>query len=111
MRSADAPPVPKGKVRQLYPPPDFEELPSPEVQTQTYDSVVFDEAGDEAESSVFISDAEELEDRRRRARERAEARRQAESAAEGEPKEANSEDTASHTFDAPSNESDEWPVF
>jgi ribonuclease G len=122
MRSAGEAPVQKGKVRQLYPPPDqsgdlqeraggADERPpgmTAAGDDLEYDRIAYDEAGDEAESSVFVSDAEELEDRRRRARERAEARRRAQESAtdanEGEP-------SAGAPFGVPQNESDEWPIF
>jgi hypothetical protein len=113
MRSKDAAPVQKGKVRQLYPPPEASGEPaqgetSPVESSENYDRVVFDEAGDEGESSMFVNDAEELEDRRRRARERAEARRRAQdptpNAGDGEP-------NANAPFGVPPNENDEWPVF
>jgi hypothetical protein len=102
MRPADAPPVPKGKVRQLYPPPAFEaESVSPtEVEVDAFDEP----------SSLFISDAEELEERRLRARERAEARRRSgsEATADGVPPEADRPE-ARPVDDGPG--SDEWPVF
>jgi ribonuclease G len=110
VRPADVAPVPKGKVRQLYPPPDpTDEVSANETTTsesaERYDKVVFDEAGDEIESSMFVSNEAELDDRRRRARERAEARRRAQedAAPENTPPDA--------SFGAPPNENDEWPVF
>ena len=88
MRTADVPPVPKGKVRQLYPPPE-------EIVTEPQDR-----------SSLFVSDSAELDERRLRARERAEARRRAET----EP-----EQTAGSAQEAKpaeqSSESDEWPAY
>jgi len=110
MRPSDAPPVPKGKVRQLYPPPPppDESAPSHEV-SHARDRVVFDEAGDEENGSVFVSDAEELEERRRRARERAEARRHPETP-DGDPL-ASPEERTAKPYNAGTPESDEWPVF
>jgi len=71
MRQPDAEPPPKGKVRQLYPPPEFdeeyvEEGSSPPPAAQPRDPQL---------DSMFVSDEAELERRRRSARERAEARR------------------------------------
>jgi len=112
MRPADAAPVQKGKVRQLYPPPPEgeEEIRRPErvpvESTEVYERVAFDEAGDEGDGSVFVSDAEELDERRRRARERVEARRRTQD--EGSPKD---EEPSGTPFREPSNENDEWPVF
>ena len=111
MRPTDAPPVPKGKVRQLYPPPpDVDEIPTPQLETQAYDPVVFDEAGDEDSNSVFVNDAEELDDRRRRARERGGARRRAEAVGD-EASDPSSEGAAAKPYDPGVHESDEWPVF
>jgi ribonuclease G len=111
MRPTDAPPVPKGKVRQLYPPPpDVEEIPAPQLDTHAYDPVVFDEAGDEDSNSVFVNDAEELDDRRRRARERGGARRRAGTAGD-ETSDPSSEGAAAKPYDPTVHESDEWPVF
>jgi len=115
MRPADVAPVQKGKVRQLYPPPP--DIPdegagggkSLSEDAEIYDRVAFDEAGDEAEQSVFVSDAEELEDRRLRARERAEARRRAHDESSGEPADGDAGKNA--PYDAPRGENDEWPVF
>ena len=115
MRPADVAPVQKGKVRQLYPPPP--DIPDEVAgagkdlsdDTDIYDRVAFDEAGDEAEQSVFVSDAEELEDRRLRARERAEARRRAQDESAEEP--AGSDAGKNAPFDVPHSENDEWPVF
>jgi len=109
MRPSDAPPVPKGKVRQLYPPP-----PEPGEVTMTMGSasiedgrsledVGFAPAQEEPADSVFVSDAEELDERRRRARERAEIRRRGEERASGD--ESRAEQT-----DAQPGE-DEWPAF
>jgi hypothetical protein len=63
----------------------------------------------EVDSSLFVSDARELEERRRRARERAEARRRAQELeaslnAQGEP-------GGLPAGEAPNGENDEWPVF
>ena len=55
LRDPNAPPLPKGKVRQLYPPPEV-------GQSETSQS---------ATPSLFIKDEAELEERRRRARDRA----------------------------------------
>ncbi len=108
MRPTDAPPVPKGKVRQLYPPPP--EPAAAEVSRQeapAFDRVVYDEAGDETNGSVFVSDTDDMDDRRRRARERADARRRSiEGGAEASP-----EGASAKPFDPATNESDEWPVF
>jgi ribonuclease G len=110
MRPSNAPPVPKGKVRQLYPPP-----PEPEVVQVTRDTAPredeprFDDPGfaplhDEQTGSVFVSDAEELDERRRRARERAEARRRGEERLDtAEPSERGAGE--------PNAGEDEWPVF
>ncbi len=114
MRPADVAPVQKGKVRQLYPPPPDipDDKASGTIQaddTEIYDRVVFDEAGDEAEQSVFVSDAEELEDRRLRARERAEARRRAQDESTGEG--TDSDAGKNPPSGVPGSENDEWPVF
>jgi len=76
MRGPKAEPPPKGKVRQLYPPPEFdEEYPDANVSgPTTIDS-------ERPMESIFVSGAEELEERRRLARERSEARRNDESRA------------------------------
>jgi len=113
-RPANAPPVPKGKVRQLYPPPDFdgEEAaksargPSPRDLVDEDDDIE-SEAFD-ARSSLFVNDAEELEERRQRARERAEARRRTETTAGDEPK-IDSTTEFKAIDDLPDN--DEWPAF
>ncbi len=107
MRPSDAPPVPKGKVRQLYPPPpspedasDYEEASS---QTQSYHD------GADRGGSVFISDAEEREERRHRARERADARRRGE-----DPRDdagSSERERAATPLDSSTTEGDEWPVF
>lgn len=112
MRPTDAPPVPKGKVRQLYPPPaETDEITSPVDAPPANDEVHFDEVGDEQFGSVFISDAEELDERRRRARERAQARRRSE-AGDGEGAAQASADQAQPKPQDPDlPESDEWPVF
>ncbi|HEV2037878.1 MAG TPA: hypothetical protein VGQ96_04650, partial [Candidatus Eremiobacteraceae bacterium] len=112
MRPTDAPPVPKGKVRQLYPPPaETGEVTAPVEATPANDEVHFDEVGDEQFGSVFISDAEELDERRRRARERAQARRRSE-AGDGEGATQASPDQAQPKPQDPDvPESDEWPVF
>ena len=115
MRPADAPPVPKGKVRQLYPPPAFDpetdvtagvaEDGEPTVREPFEDSDI-----SEPGSSLFISDSEDLEQRRLRARDRAEARRRGESETlpaepgpKAEPHEVRPVD------DLPGG--DEWPAF
>jgi len=74
MREPGAEPPPKGKVRQLYPPPQFDEeyveekgAPAPALTLREPERVELD--------SMFVSGAEELEERRRLARERADARR------------------------------------
>lgn len=73
MREPGAEPPPKGKVRQLYPPQPFDEeyveengAPAPSPGRQTENAAL---------DSMFVSGAEELEERRRLARERADARR------------------------------------
>jgi hypothetical protein len=113
MRPSDAPPIPKGKVRQLYPPPDIDEAQAPsQDDVQVYNPLVFDEAGDVDSTSVFVSDSEDLDDRRRRARERAEARRRAEAASDSDAgSDATPGGTTTKPYDAGVNESDEWPVF
>ena len=108
MRPTDAPPVPKGKVRQLYPPPpEPDDTPAVDEQrsragASRFDSSEFAAPAQEQADSVFVSDAEELDERRRRARERADARRRGEEASrdsvEREPRETRAGD-------------DEWPVF
>ena len=78
--ATDAQPPPKGKVRQLYPPPPeasfaSEAVPPPPDIEETvggYDEpsgAPFEAAA--PRDSLFISDEQELEERRRRARERA----------------------------------------
>ena len=69
MRDRNAEPPPKGKVRQLYPPPEIDDdvvsaAPSEPERT--------------ALDSMFVSDAQDLDERRRLARERAERRRSGE---------------------------------
>jgi hypothetical protein len=98
MRKPGEPPPPKGKVRQLYPAPELADLTAPRlddvpangrhdvaeqtvlvppsVEARIEESST--ERVDAAAGSIFISDADELEDRRRRARERAEERRRIE---------------------------------
>jgi hypothetical protein len=97
MRKPGEPPPPKGKVRQLYPAPDASESTAPlddalvngkhqgperhvfvplPIEDRIEESAA--ERVDAAAGSIFISDADELEDRRRRARERAEERRRIE---------------------------------
>ena len=73
MREPGAEPPPKGKVRQLYPPPPFDEeyveengAPAPSEGRQAESAPL---------ESMFVSGAEELDERRRQARERADARR------------------------------------
>ena len=97
MRKPGEPPPPKGKVRQLYPAPEGADLAAPlpdDVPVNGRhegEDVVFAppalelgieesaaERVDAAAGSIFVSDADELEDRRRRARERAEERRRIE---------------------------------
>jgi hypothetical protein len=97
MRKPGEPPPPKGKVRQLYPAPDLGDLTVPQLDSapangrhEGAEQAVFvppiedrieesaAERVDAAAGSIFISDADELEDRRRRARERAEERRRTE---------------------------------
>jgi len=73
MRGPKAEPPPKGKVRQLYPPPEFDEeyveensSPAPAATKREPERAPLD--------SMFVSGEEELEERRRLARERANAR-------------------------------------
>jgi hypothetical protein len=65
-KDPNAPPLPKGKVRQLWPPPDPAETAE--------DLVRAPESTSRPASSLFVSDEDEREARRQRARERAEAR-------------------------------------
>ncbi|MDQ6781167.1 MAG: hypothetical protein M3Z37_08485 [Candidatus Eremiobacteraeota bacterium] len=75
MRPTDAPPVPKGKVRQLYPPPPFSaDAAEVELDAESDDEARLPQTPARPSSSLFVDDAEELEERRLRARERAEAR-------------------------------------
>ena len=78
---AKAQPPPKGKVRQLYPPPPEESFastapPPPETEEQAggYEEPSGSPFEAAPRDSIFVSDEEELEERRRRARERAEQR-------------------------------------
>ncbi|MBV8262409.1 MAG: Rne/Rng family ribonuclease [Candidatus Eremiobacteraeota bacterium] len=110
-RPSDAPPVPKGKVRQLYPPPpEPDEAASmtiakaPIEDDGQFEDVGFSPARDEHEESLFVSDAEERDERRRRARERAESRRRSEESPSGaDPSRADQTQTRPGE--------DEWPVF
>ena len=109
MRPAGAPPPPKGKVRQLYPPPPPpEETPIVRGDSPVHERVVFEGAGDEPNGSVFISDADDHEERRRRARERADARRRGE-VVDAAPDAG--EGNAAKPFAAGTPEKDEWPSF
>lgn len=75
-RQPGAAPPPKGKIRQLYPPPPDDELETPLASH-----------GPEAQdNSLFVTDEGDLDERRLRARERAEERRR-EDAGEGGPPE------------------------
>jgi len=67
-KDPNAPPLPKGKTRQLWPPPDDDAARDEFAETR--------ESTASGASSLFVSDERELEERRRRARERAEARRE-----------------------------------
>lgn len=95
MRKPGEPPPPKGKVRQLYPAPEVADSAASSPDDALVngrhegEEVVFappildiedsaNERVDAAAGSIFVSDADELEDRRRRARERAEERRRIE---------------------------------
>ncbi|HLJ83154.1 MAG TPA: Rne/Rng family ribonuclease [Candidatus Eremiobacteraceae bacterium] len=84
MRGPGEPPPPKGKVRQLYPPPAEPTVESePSHRHDAIEPLDVEHnhhigAPEPNGTSIFVSDAEELEDRRRRARERAEERRRAE---------------------------------
>jgi hypothetical protein len=114
MRPSDAAPVPKGKVRQLYPPPsEPEDFSASLDDAQSYERAieerVIDES-DEASDSVFISDPRELEERRRRARERAQSRRE-EQAADGETSSSERGETRANEPVERYSESDEWPAF
>ena len=71
-REAGAEPPPKGKVRQLYPPPEFDEEYVEESSTPAPPSAQSDR---DSNPSMFVNDVEELEERRRLARERADTRR------------------------------------
>ena len=84
MREPNAEPPPKGKVRQLYPPPEFDAIsPAPRA------SAPLQELDEERSSeSIFVSGAEELDERRRLARERAAARRGEGRDAAGPPRSA-----------------------
>lgn len=103
MRPSDAPPIAKGKVRQLYPPPaEPEDMSASLEDAQSYERAIQERViddSDEASDSVFISDPQELEERRQRARERGQSRREPPSA----------------EADVPGGESrsqsDEWPAF
>jgi hypothetical protein len=112
MRPANAAPVPKGKVRQLYPPPpEGAQGEPPRASTlaeskEVYERAAFDEAGDEGDGSVFVSDEHELDERRRRARERAEARRRAQ-----DERSVEGDESSGAPIRGASNENDEWPVF
>lgn len=75
MRDPKAQPPPKGKVRQLYPPPEFDEE---YVEPGSAPAPVASDSANGPLESMFVSDAEELEERRRLARERALARRRVE---------------------------------
>jgi hypothetical protein len=73
MRGPKAEPPPKGKVRQLYPPPEFDEE---YVEENSSPAAAPAREPERAPlESMFVSGAEELDERRRLARERAEARR------------------------------------
>jgi len=74
MREKGAEPPPKGKVRQLYPPQQFDEeyveengAPAPAPSAREPERVEL--------ASMFVSGDAELEERRRLARERSDARR------------------------------------
>jgi hypothetical protein len=83
MRDPNAEPPPKGKIRQLYPPAQFDEeyveessAPPPELREPAAGPL----------ESMFVDDEAELEERRRLARERADARRrETEELDRGEP--------------------------
>ena len=79
MREAGAEPPPKGKVRQLYPPPQFDEEYVEENGAPAPPAAIGDPERAPLES-MFVSGAEELDERRRQARERAETRRGEEAA-------------------------------
>ena len=74
--AAETPPQ-KGKVRQLYPPSPFaesDEAPVVESAPEVFEFEAVEIDGN-GKDSLFVSSEHELEERRRRARERAEARR------------------------------------
>ncbi len=73
MRDPKAEPPRKGKVRQLYPPPEFDEEYVEENSTPAPPQAREPEKA--PLESMFVSGAEELDERRRLARERADARR------------------------------------
>jgi hypothetical protein len=75
MRDPKAEPPPKGKVRQLYPPPPFDE----EYVAGDAPAPVATEPERDRAQSMFVSGSEDLDERRRLARERADARRGPES--------------------------------
>ena len=74
MRDAGAEPPPKGKVRQLYPPPEFDEE---YVEENSSPAPARSRADHETPESMFVTAPNDLEERRRQARERADARRDA----------------------------------
>ena len=77
-RQPGAAPPPKGKIRQLYPPPPDDEFETP-MASQRPEAHTPD-------SSLFVTDEDDLDERRLRARERAEERRR-EDAPDGGPPE------------------------
>jgi hypothetical protein len=88
MRGPGEPPPPKGKVRQLYPPPaepTVESVPPHADEPIGIGHEIHVGDPEPNGTSIFVSDAEELEERRRRARERAEERRRAEALEVVEP--------------------------
>jgi len=120
MRPADAPPVPKGKVRQLYPPPDVTAAPAAkpaEADTAVLSSLedMDEDAGGislgtgASDSSLFVSDAAELEERKARARERAQERRRQQG--QDEPGAGESSSPNSESAPESSQESGDWPAF
>jgi hypothetical protein len=92
MRGPGEPPPPKGKVRQLYPPPaEPTGVSEPSHGADEPIGAIHEHLVGTSEpngTSIFVSDAEELEDRRRRARERAEERRRTEALEIVEPQPA-----------------------
>ncbi len=73
MRQPGAAPPPKGKIRQLYPPPPEDKSESPRA-LEPNEADRWPEAP-APEASLFVTDENDLDERRQRARERADERR------------------------------------